>query len=119
MYKVFLLANQDNEECPLADAVSRAELSCRVGPDLAPVEESEASSQPDVVLLDLASVDSGQARGFIDRCKKLRLPVVAVLPRESAARYDPSLNPDELLFCPIPDGELLVRIRQAVYRVMR
>ncbi len=118
MYNVFLLANQNNGESPLADAISRAGLSCQVGPDLAPVEESEASSQPDVVLLDLATVGWGQARGLVDRCKKLRLPVVAVLPREGVAEYDPSLNPDELVLCPILDGELLVRIKQAVYRVI-
>ena len=118
MHNVFLLANQDNGECPLVDAIGRAGLSCQVGPDLAPVEEADVSSQPDVVLLDLASVDPGQAKAFIDRCKKLRLPVVAVLPKESAAGYDPSLNPDELIFRPIPDGELLVRVKQAIYRVI-
>jgi DNA-binding response OmpR family regulator len=114
---VFLLTNQDKGACPLVDAIARAGLSWQVGPDLAAVEEAEVSSLPEAVLLDLASVDSGQAKVFIDRCKKLRLPVVAVLPRGSAAEYDPSLNPDELVFQPIPDGELLVRVKQAMYRV--
>ena len=34
-----------------------------------------------------------------------------------ASEYDPSLNPDELVFNPIQDGELLARVRQAIYRV--
>ncbi len=117
MYNVFLLANQGNGACPLVDDIGRAELSCQVGPDLALVEETEVSSQPEVVLLDLGSVDSDQAKVLVERCKKLRLPVVAVLPRESVAEYDPSLNPDELVFYPIPDGELMVRVKQAIYRV--
>jgi DNA-binding response OmpR family regulator len=117
VYNVFLLANQDNGACPLVDDISRAGLSCQAGLDLASVEEAEVSSQPEVVLLDLASVDSDQARVFIDRCKKLRLPVVAVFPRERAAEYDPSLNPDELVLHPILDGELMVRVKQAIFRV--
>jgi DNA-binding response OmpR family regulator len=117
VYKVFLLANQNNGACPLVDTIGRAGLSCQVGPDLAWVEEAEVPSQPEVVLLDLASVDPYQAQVFIDRCKKLRLPVVAVLPREGVAGYDPSLNPDELVLHPVPDGELLVRVKQAIYRV--
>ena len=116
MYNVFLLANQNNGPCPLVEAIDQAGLACQVGLEL-PSANNGASPKPEAVLLDLASMDQGQARQLIDQCKKLRLPVVAVVPREQVAEYDPSLNPDELLFGPVLDGELLARIKQAVYRV--
>ncbi len=117
VYKVFLLANQNHGTCPLAEAVSRAGMSCRMGPDLAAMEEEEGSQQPEAVLLDLASIDKGQAQVLVEQCKRLRLPVVAVVPRDDVGEYDPSLNPDELVFHPVHDGELLARVKQAIYRV--
>ena len=117
MYRVFLLANQNGGTCPLSEAVSRAGMTCRVGPDLAAMEENGASQQPEAVLLDLASIGAGPAQALVGQCKKLRLPVVAVVPRDGVGEYDPSLNPDELVFHPVHDGELLARVKQAIYRV--
>ena len=67
--------------------------------------------------MDLASLDSGSASSIVDQCKKLRMPVVALVPGDRVAHFDPSLNPDELIFQPVPDGELLARVKQAIYRV--
>ena len=68
-------------------------------------------------MLDLSTVDLGQAREAVEQCRKLKIPVVAVLSREALETYDPSLNPDELIIHPLSDSELLVRINQAIYRV--
>ena len=65
----------------------------------------------------MADIDSGQARQAVDRCKKMRIPVLAVVPRERVEDYDPSLNPDELIVQPAHEVELLVRVKQAIYRV--
>ena len=43
--------------------------------------------------------------------------MLAALPREAVANYDPSLNPDELIVCPVSKEELITRVKQAVYRV--
>lgn len=117
MYNVFLLADEKERACPLIDAVHRAGMACPVAPQLAFGEDFEASPQPEAVIVDLASVGQAQARQLIDQCKELRLPVVAVVPKESLAAFDPSLNPDELLVYPAHDGELLARVKQAIYRV--
>ena len=117
MYNVLLLANEREQVCPLVAALHRAGLVCSVAPELASGEMLEASPQPEAVIVDLASVGQAQARQLIDQCKKLKLPVVAVVPKESLAGFDPSLNPDELLVYPAHDGELLARVTQAIYRV--
>ena len=67
--------------------------------------------------MDLASLDLGEARLLIEQCKKLRIPVVAVVLRDGVAEYDPSPNPDELIFHPVYHAELLARVNQAIYRV--
>ncbi len=97
--------------------IGRAGLSCHLASGLPELDGLEPSGQPEAVLLDLGSIDSGQARLLIDQCKKLRMPVVAVVPNQYVEEYDPSLNPDELVFQPVHEGELLTRIKQAIYRV--
>ena len=67
--------------------------------------------------MDLSTIELGQAREVVDQCRKLKMPVVAVVSREALEAYDPSLNPDELIVHPLSDSELLVRIKQAIYRV--
>jgi DNA-binding response OmpR family regulator len=69
------------------------------------------------VLLDLASLDGAQARQAVEQCRRLKLPVLAVVPRELADDYDPALNPDDFVLCPLQRGELALRVRQAVFRV--
>ena len=117
MYRVFLLAGQNDGTGPLVEAMDRAGMSCRKGVDLAEVEEEVTSQQPDAVFLDLASVDVGTARLLVQQCKRLRLPVVAVVPKDYSEEFDPSLNPDEMVFQPVHEVELLARVKQAIYRV--
>ena len=117
MYNLFLLANPGNGVHPLLEEVDRVGLSCQVGEDL-PLDEEAATRQlPQAVLLDLASFSPAQARRFVDQCKELKLPVLAVMLRETVDSYDPSLNPDELILSPPQLGELVARVKQAIYRV--
>ncbi|MCH7605772.1 MAG: response regulator transcription factor [Chloroflexi bacterium] len=117
MYSVFLLTNESNGTSSLFDRIGRAGLSCQTGCDLSTVEEGSASPAPEAVLLDLASVDRTQAHQFVDQCRKLRMPVVAVVPREQVADHDPLLNADEFIFAPVREEELVARIKQAIFRV--
>ena len=112
-----MLSGQDDGVGPLIDVIGRAGLSCHLASGLTALDGLELAGQPEAVLLDLGSMDSGQARLLIDQCKKLRMPVVAVVPNQYVEEYDPSLNPDELVFQPVHEGELLTRIKQAIYRV--
>ena len=112
-----MLANHNGGASPLAEALGRVGMTCKMVSDLDGVEDQQTSQQPEAVLVDLADIDLGQARQAVDRCKKMRIPVLAVVPRERVEDYDPSLNPDELIVQPVHEGELLVRVKQAVYRV--
>ena len=115
MYTVVLLASQGNGNSPLLEAVGRAGLTCQVWQDLSPLEVDGASPALEAVLLDLASI--AQASQFIEQCKGINMPVLALVPQEKGEAYDPSLNADEFIFCPFQDGELVARVRQAIHRV--
>ena len=115
--RVVLLAGQNDGVGPLMDVLGRAGLVCHLGSDLAALDGMGPTQQPQAVLVDLASLDLGQGRLLIEQCKKLRMPVVAVVPKDGVTEYDPSLNPDELVFHPVHEAELLTRVKQAIYRV--
>lgn len=115
MTRVVLLTNHTEGDSPLLGDVNRAGLACQVWSDLSPLEADGNSALPEAILLDLASV--GQARQLIGKCKEIKLPVLAVVPLEKVSEYDPSLEPDEFIFSPFHEGELAVRVNQAIYRV--
>lgn len=87
---------------------------------MAPLEESSrpgGKSGTEAVIVDLDSISQAWARGIIEQCKNAKLPVLAAVPHERLEEFDPSLNPDEILFCPFGPGELAARVRQAIFRV--
>ena len=105
MYHLLVLVNHGGAHTPLADTVSRAGMSCAVQVDLEDLD-TDASPSPDAVLLDLESLDPAEARRFVDQCKNRSLPVLAAVSRETLPDYDPALNPDELVVCPVMEEEL-------------
>jgi DNA-binding response OmpR family regulator len=117
VYRVFLLANSGNLRNPLLEEAKRAGLTCSLGFDLSAIEETPPQEMPQAVLVDLASLNLTQARQLVDGCKERKWPVLAVVPLATLESYDPSLNPDELIVNPAQPGELLARIKQAIYRV--
>ena len=119
MYNIFLLANHGNGLQPLLETVSRAGLSCRFGSELEQVKEAAGSPQTniDAVLLDLESFRPVEYQGMVEGCRALKVPVLAVVPGDSVETYDPALNPDEFILAPMQQGELLARVKQAIYRV--
>jgi len=128
LYSVYLLVNHNNGASPLRDSINKAGFSCRCGSDLdmldQPGEEADGapagappSAPIDAVILDMGSFPPEAARRFIEQCKKTKLPVVAVVGRDGMAGFDPSLNPDEVVFTPMAEGELTARVKQAMFRV--
>ena len=99
------------------EVIDQAGLSCHVEPDSWAEDTGGAMTTPEAVLVDLASIAGAQAHQLVGRCHDLKIPVVAVVPREDVADHDPSLNPDEFIFCPVGELELVARIKQAIYRV--
>ena len=116
VHTVMLLAGQNNGVGPLVDMLDRAGLACLRASDLTELHGEGQEQQPEVALVDLASLDLGQGRILIERCKELRIPVLALAPLDVESEYDPSLNPDELVFHPVREAELFPRLKQAVYR---
>tara|TARA_B100000678_G_scaffold169726_1_gene141543 strand:- start:841 stop:1506 length:666 start_codon:yes stop_codon:yes gene_type:complete len=116
LYQLFILVNHGGELSALADTADRAGMLCRVGIELHQLDENGAMP-PDAVILDLSSLSQSEARLMIEECHDRRLPVVAAVPRETMVDYDPSLNPDEMLFSPVSEAELTARVGQAIYRV--
>ncbi len=123
MYHLFVLVNHGggltalpDASCALADAINRAGMSCQVGVELEQLDENGATA-PDAVLLDMCSLEDRDARRFVELCHDRKLPVLAAVPRETVTDYDPSLNAHEMVVCPVSEGELTARVKQAMYRV--
>ena len=119
MYTVFLLANHGNGLHSLLETVSRAGLSCLFGSELSQVADAAGSNQTrmDAVMLDVASFGPAQCQEMVSGCRELKVPVLAVVPLESVGEYDPAINPDEFILSPMKHEELVVRLRQAIFRV--
>ena len=90
---------------------------CHEGAEMAEVESLESAQTPEAVFIDLGSIDQEEAQEAVNHCRQLRVPVLLVLPREQLDDYDPALNPDELIVHPVPENELIVRVKQALFRV--
>ncbi len=101
----------------LAAAVGRAGMTCRVeeGGELSWDEVDDVVL--DAVLLDMSSLAISDARRAVGSCREKKVPVVAAIPKDAINKYDPALNPDELVICPASNDELSLRVKQAVYRV--
>ncbi len=116
LYHLFVLVNHGGAPGALADAFDRAGMSYQVGIELEQLDERGATS-PDAVLLDMSSLEQPDARRLVELCHDRRLPVLAAVPREAVKDYDPSLNADEMVVCPVSEAELNARVKQAMYRV--
>ena len=119
MYRVFLLTERWAEPDKLTRAVEEEGLSYDVGTEL----ELDGSgnggpdTRPDAVLLDLDGLSDYRARRLAAHCRELGLPVLAVISAEHLANYDPSLNMDDLILQPLRSGELMARLKQAIFRL--
>ena len=116
LYNVLVLVNQGGGR-GLADVVWRAGMSCRMEDSSGLLWDAQVTDKPDAVVLDMASLELSEARRAVTRCRERKLPVVAAISREDLAAYDPTLNPDELVICPVSEDEFSLRMQQAVFRV--
>jgi DNA-binding response OmpR family regulator len=87
-----------------------------MGVELEQLDERGALA-PDAVLLDMSSLEDVDARRLVELCHDRKLPVLAAVSREAVADYDPSINADELVVCPVSEGEFTARVKQAMFRV--
>lgn len=116
LYNVVVLNNHGGGR-GLAEAAVRTGMVCRIEDEGAFLVDDGDGDSPDAVLLDLASLETATAKRVVEFCRGRKVPVLAAIPGEAVEQYDPALNPDELLVCPASDDELILRVKQAVFRV--
>ncbi len=92
-------------------------MNCQLDSDLSRYELETAEELPQAVILDLSSLELARTRPLIGQCRDLKLPVMVAVPRHQILDYDPSLNPDDFILCPLDEDELVARVNQVIYRV--
>ena len=114
-YRVLILADDGSSTASWAAGDDVAyEVGSEAG--LASFSNGSADMRPDAVLLDLTAMDDQRARALASRCRDLGLPVMGVLSQAGLAAYDPSLDLDDFILETFLPGELLVRLKQMVFR---
>ena len=113
---ICLLAKAPQQVQALAGVAAKAGLSYSICEDPDYFAGPDEDPSAEAALLDLASLGASQTRSLVTRCRESRLPAVVVVPRDGAAEYDPSLNPDEFILAPVHHDELLARVMQAIFR---
>jgi DNA-binding response OmpR family regulator len=117
LYNLLVLTESDDGLHPLLDGAKEAGLTCWFGSDLPLLDDSTDDESPQAVMLDLETLGLSRARQLVDECRECKLPVLVVVPGELVEDYDPSLNPDEFILSIAGAGELLARVKQAIFRV--
>jgi two-component system alkaline phosphatase synthesis response regulator PhoP len=116
MYRVFVLTKGESSSVPWA--VEAEGLSYDVGTEagLSTSANGVPDLRPDAVLMDLGEFTGQRTRVLVSRCRDLGLPVVGVLPTGALAEFDPSLNLDDFVLETFRPEELVVRLKQAIFR---
>ena len=119
MYRVFVLTEREADPDNLTRAVEAAGLSYDLGTELELDRSGNGGPgiRPDAVLLDMNGLGDERSRRLAAHCRELGLPVLAVMSPEHLTNYDPSLNLDDLILEPLNSGELIVRLKQAIFRL--
>jgi len=117
LYRILLLTGQERQNLDLVRAIDEEGLRYRLGHDIASLLEDRDEGHLDTVILDLGSLDPGQVKGIVPRCRESQLPVIAALPSNKVMEWDPSLDVDDVVVQPFRPGELKLRIRRVISRV--
>ena len=120
MYTVFLLAAHGNGLQGLLETMSRSRTVVPVW--FRPFAGGGTPQSPDhtnmdAVVLDVSSFRPAECQEMVAGCRNLKVPVLAVVPTDGLADYDPSMNPDDFIVNPMEQDELLARLKQAIFRV--
>ena len=80
------------------------------------IEAIPLEDTPDLLLVDLGILPVEDQGAFVQRCKSLEVPVLAIVPEEDRPTVDPTLGVEDFIFRPIRDHELRTRVRRALWR---
>ena len=80
------------------------------------VEEIPLDESPDLVVVDIALMPAEDLSAFLQRCKEVQLPVLAVVSQEHRSMLDPTLPVEDFIFSPLGDVELRIRVRHILWK---
>ncbi len=80
------------------------------------VEEIPLEESPDLVVVDIALMPAEDLSTFLQRCKEVQLPVLAVVSQEHRSLLDPTLPVEDFIFSPLGDAELRTRVRRILWK---
>ena len=80
------------------------------------VEDIPLDESPDLVVVDIALMPAEDLSAFLQRCKEVQLPVLAVVSQEHRSLLDPTLPVEDFIFSPLGDAELRIRVRHILWK---
>ena len=78
--------------------------------------ELATERSPQVALIDATTLTGGDIRHFAERCRQLKLPLIAMVPEGRVAEIGVSSGISDFVLLPLRPAELVARARQAVWR---
>ena len=70
----------------------------------------------DLLVVDLAILLPEGLGAFLQRCKEVQLPILAMVPEGYRFTVDPTLGVEDFIFHPIQEQELRTRVRRVLWR---
>ena len=80
------------------------------------VEDIPLDESPDLVVVDIALMPAEDLSAFLQRCKEVQIPVLAVVSQEHRSLLDPTLPVEDFIFSPLGDAELRIRVRHILWK---
>ena len=71
---------------------------------------------PDILVVDIGGIGIEHQVAFVDWCKSMEIPVLAVMSHDNISRFDHTLGVEDFIFKPIVKHELRMRVRRALWR---
>lgn len=71
---------------------------------------------PDILVLDIGGIGIEHQVSFVDWCKSMEIPVLAVISPDNISRFDYTLGVEDFIFKPIGNHELRMRVRRVLWR---
>ena len=74
---------------------------------------------PNIAVLDLAALSLADARDCVEKCSRLKLPAIALVPAPRLANLDIRIELDDFVSSPPDADELLTRVKRILWRTRR
>jgi DNA-binding response OmpR family regulator len=113
MWRVLIIAQESEATRKLRSQIARSGLACSIVPHGDELEAEIITYRPDLVLVEMDdNLTSAHTLGLIGEFQKRRkLPVIALVSRETLAELD-TIDADDFLSSPYDGHELTLRVKR-------